>query len=89
MKEIHILFTGAGRRIELINAFMEAALVLNKNLKIYYGSDMILTAPSLAYCDFAWQTVSMHSPEYINNLIDICEKDKIDLVIPTIDTIEI
>lgn len=85
MKQIHILFTGAGRRVELINAFKEAALVLNKNLKIY-GSDMSLTAPSLAYCDFARQTVSMHSSEYINNLIDICKKDKIDLVIPTIDT---
>ncbi len=85
MEEIHILFTGAGRRIELINAFREAALVLNKNLKIY-GSDMILTAPSLAYCDFARQTVSMHSPAYINNLIDVCKKDRIDLVIPTIDT---
>lgn len=85
MKEIHILFTGAGRRIELINAFREAALVLNKNLKIY-GSDMAMTAPSLAYCDFARQTVSMHSSGYISNLLDICKNDKIDLIIPTIDT---
>ena len=84
MKEIHILFTGAGRRIELIQAFREAALVLNKNLKIY-GSDMVLTAPSLAYCDFIRQTAAMRSPEYINDLIEICKKDKIDLIIPTID----
>lgn len=85
MKEIHILFTGIGRRIELIKAFREAALVLNKKLKIY-GSDMVATAPSLAYCDCTEQVSAMLSPEYINDLLDVCEKDKIDLIIPTIDT---
>lgn len=85
MREIHILFTGAGRRIELIKAFREAALTLNKNLKIY-GADMVLTAPSLAYCDFTRSVSAMRSSKYINDLIKICEKDKIDLIIPTIDT---
>ena len=51
MHEIHILFTGVGRRIELLQAFREAALALNKNLKIY-GADMAGTAPALAYCDY-------------------------------------
>lgn len=85
MEKIHILFTGAGRRIELIQAFRESALVLNKNLKIY-GSDMVLTAPSLAYCDYIRQTAAMCSSEYIGDLLEICKKDKIDLIIPTIDT---
>lgn len=30
---MNILFTGVGRRIELLQAFRNAALVLNKNLK--------------------------------------------------------
>ena len=45
---MNILFTGVGRRVELIQAFREAALVLNKNLKIY-GEDLVNTAPALAY----------------------------------------
>ena len=82
---IRILLTGAGRRIELIQAFRRAALVLNKDLKLY-GADMAGTAPALDYCDYSRKVVSMHDPKYIDNLLSICREDKIDLVIPTIDT---
>ncbi len=82
---MRILFTGVGRRIELLQAFRNAALVLNKDLKIY-GADMAGTAPALAYCDFTRRVVAMKDPEYIQNLLDICVADRIDLLIPTIDT---
>ena len=85
MKELHILFTGVGRRIELIQAFRQAALVLDCNLKIY-GADMAGTAPALAYCDFTRKVCGMKDPSYIDELIEICLNDKIDLIIPTIDT---
>ncbi len=58
---------------------------LNKELKIY-GADMAGTAPALAYCDYSRCVVGMRDPAYIDNLISICKEDKIDLVIPTIDT---
>lgn len=80
-----ILFTGVGRRIELLQAFRNAALVLNKELKIY-GADMAGTAPALAYCDYTRKVVAMKDASYIQNLIDICVEDHIDLLIPTIDT---
>lgn len=79
------LFTGVGRRIELLQAFRNAALVLNKDLKIY-GVDMAGTAPTLAYCDYIRRVVAMKDPGYIDNLLKICTEDKIDLLIPTIDT---
>ena len=82
---MRILFTGVGRRIELLQAFRNAALVLNKELKIY-GADMAGTAPALAYCDFTRRVVAMKDPGYIQNLLDICAADHIDLLIPTIDT---
>ena len=82
---MRILFTGVGRRIELLQAFRNAALVLNKELKIY-GADMAGTAPALAYCDYTRRVVAMNDPSYIQNLIDICIADHIDLLIPTIDT---
>lgn len=85
MAEKHILFTGVGRRIELLQAFRNAALVLNKNLKIY-GADMTGTAPALAYCDYARKVVAMKDAKYIDNLLQICADDHIDLLIPTIDT---
>lgn len=82
---INILFTGVGRRIELLQAFRNAALVLNKDLKVY-GADMAGTAPALAYCDFTRIVVGMKDAGYIDNLLQICSDDHIDLLIPTIDT---
>lgn len=82
---IKILFTGVGRRIELLQAFRNAALVLDKEIKIY-GADMAGTAPALAYCDYTRKVVAMKDPEYIDNLLNICRDDQIDLLIPTIDT---
>lgn len=55
-----ILFTGVGRRIELLQAFRNAALVLNKELKIY-GADMAGTAPALAYCDYTRKVVAINA----------------------------
>lgn len=85
MSTIRILFTGVGRRIELVQAFRNAALVQGKELKIY-GADMAGTAPALAYCDYTRKTVGMRDSSYIENLLSICTDDKIDLLIPTIDT---
>ena len=82
---MRILFTGVGRRIELLQAFRNAALVLNKELKIY-GADVSGTAPALAYCDYTRRVVAMKDPGYISSLLQICKADLIDLVIPTIDT---
>lgn len=82
---MNILFTGIGRRVELLQAFRNAALVLNKNLKIY-GVDMIDTAPALAYCDYTFRVVGMKESSYIENLLNICRENHIDLLIPTIDT---
>lgn len=82
---MRILFTGVGRRIELLQAFRNAALVLNTDLKIY-GADMAGTAPALAYCDYSRRVVAMKDASYIDNLLQICTDDHIDLLIPTIDT---
>lgn len=84
-KEIRILITGVGRRIELIQAFRQAALRLDIGLKLY-GADMAGTAPALVYCDFTRRVCAMKDPDYISQLLDICKKDHIDLVLPTIDT---
>ena len=85
MNTIKILFTGVGRRVELIQAFRQAANKENIELKIY-GADISSTAPALAFCDFIRITPHMKSEGYIDELIEICRRDQIDLVIPTIDT---
>ena len=85
MSEIRILFTGTGRRVELLQAFKNAALCLNVKMKIY-GADMAGATPALAYCDYTRKICAMKDEDYIPQLLEICSRDEIDLVIPTIDT---
>lgn len=85
MKSFRILFTGVGRRVELMQAFRQAANHLNVNLKLY-GADMTGTAPALAFCDATRKICGMRDKKYIPELLEICKMDQINLIIPTIDT---
>lgn len=85
MKTFRILFTGVGRRVELMQTFRQAANRLNVILKLY-GADMSGTAPALSFCDYTRKVCGMRDADYIPQLLRICEADHIDLLIPTIDT---
>ena len=85
MKTVRILFTGVGRRVELLQAFQQAANHLNIDLKIY-GADMVATAPALAFCNYTRKVCGMRDDDYIPQLLKICAEDHIDMLIPTIDT---
>ena len=80
-----IFFTSIGRRVELVQAFREAADRVGKELEIY-GGDIVSTAPALSFCDHAIKLPSIMDAAYISTLIKICRDEKIDALIPTIDT---
>ena len=85
MKEIRILFTSVGRRVELMQAFKTAADELSARVTIY-GADISDSAPALAFCDRGIMVKRINDPEYIPDLLDICRREGIDALIPTIDT---
>ena len=80
-----ILFTSVGRRVELIQAFRNAAEKNEINLELI-GADISLTAPALYFCDTKIQTPQISDPDYIPFLVSYCSKHSIDALIPTIDT---
>lgn len=80
-----ILFTSVGRRVELMQAFRKAAEELEVDLTII-GADISDTAPALFFCDEMKKVCKIREPEYIPQLLDICEKENVDCLIPTIDT---
>ena len=80
-----LLITSVGRRVELIQAFRAAAKKLETEL-ILYGADITSTAPALFFCDQTVIVPRIKTSEYIPALLDICQKEKIDALIPTIDT---
>lgn len=80
-----ILFTSIGRRVELIQAYKVAANKLCIDIEIH-GCDITNTAPALYFCDKTFLSPRIKDDEYIPSLINYCEKERIDILIPTIDT---
>lgn len=85
MSDINVLILSAGRRVELVNCFRKAARELKISGSVF-AADCSLTAPALYFADKFRQVPRIDSGEYIRALIDICNEDKISLVVPTIDT---
>ncbi|TMN21938.1 ATP-grasp domain-containing protein [Lentibacillus cibarius] len=85
MNEINILILSAGRRVELVQCFQQAAEKLNVKSNIVAG-DCSNTAPALYFADRTYELPRISEPNYINSIIDACNNEKISLVIPTIDT---
>lgn len=85
MKMINILFTSAGRRVELIQQFIRAKEKKGISGKIVCA-DMSELAPALYFADSAYIVPPVRDKNYINVLQDICKKERISLIIPTIDT---
>lgn len=82
---INILFTSAGRRIELIQEFFKAKESKGISGKIVCA-DMSELVPALYFADKAYTIPAINDAKYIETLQDICKKEKISLIIPTIDT---
>ena len=84
-KSVTILFTSVGRRVELMRAFRDAALSTGVSLRIV-GTDVDPTAPALIWCDSTYTTCFIGDDDYISQLLDVCKRERVDLLIPTIDT---
>lgn len=82
----NVLILSAGRRVELVQIFQEA---LQKHFSVgkVFATDMkpqLSAACQIADDSFIAPRVT--APEYIDFLLNLCKKNTIGLVIPTIDT---
>ena len=82
---INILILSAGRRVELVNCFKEAAKKLNIVSNIV-TADISETAPAIYFGDKNYIIPRIGEENYISSIIDICNREEIRLVVPTIDT---
>jgi carbamoyl-phosphate synthase large subunit len=81
---INILFTSAGRRVELLTAFRNAYRSLGLEGKIV-AVDVDPLAPTFQTADVSYLVPPLHNPDYIRVLADICRLESISLVFPLID----
>jgi carbamoyl-phosphate synthase large subunit len=82
---VNILFTCVGRRVALVQAFRRSAAQLGL-VSTIVGTDINPLSPALYVCDRALVAHPIHHEGYLSELLSIIKKNKIDLIIPTIDT---
>lgn len=85
MIEKNIVILSAGRRVELVQRFKNAAQRLGVKSKIV-AVDISDTAPAIYFADTFYLIPRISADGYIESLIDISNKENISLIIPTIDT---
>lgn len=79
---MNILITSAGKRVELLQEF-QRELTDGKVLSVDLNPQM---APACHVSDEAFPVPRATAPDYIPTLLDICKRNDVRVVIPTIDT---
>jgi carbamoyl-phosphate synthase large subunit len=85
MTDYNILILSAGRRVELVQSFQKAAKRLNIKSNVVAG-DCSETAPAIYFADRKAILPRINEENYIEEIINVCHRENIRLVIPTIDT---
>jgi carbamoyl-phosphate synthase large subunit len=80
-----ILISSIGRRSQLVNCARGAIRELNLN-GLVLGADCSRTAPAGQLVDHFFLVPPCNDPEFLPCLINLCEKNHVKLLIPTIDT---
>jgi carbamoyl-phosphate synthase large subunit len=80
---MNILISSAGRRVALVREFQKALRRLHPGRVV--AIDISKTAPSLYAADRAYIVPRANESDFVPTIIAIAEKEKIGLVIPTID----
>jgi carbamoyl-phosphate synthase large subunit len=86
MEKTNILITSAGRRVSLVKAFKDSSKVLKTNSKVFITDLNPKTSPASYFADDSFEIGLFTDSDYINNLLEICLKNEISIIIPTLDT---
>lgn len=85
MNEINILVTSAGRRVELVQCFRSAKKELGIP-GVIVAADASLIAPALFFADKKYQVCRIDSENYVDEIIQISRDNRINGIVPTLDT---
>ncbi len=82
--EVNVLFTSAGRRVELLRAFQRAYRALGLKGRIL-ATDIQPLAPTFHIAASAYVVPRLDDPGYIPALLEIVRRERVALVFPLID----
>lgn len=82
---MNVCLSSAGRRVALLECFRKAMRGLGLDGSVF-AVDCSHSAPTFHLADAAWQVPPCTSPEFVPAMIELCARQRIGLVVPTIDT---
>lgn len=82
---MNILISSAGRRVVLLKSFRNALREFGTKGKVY-AVDMSFLSSAFHEADNAWIVPECKSPLFISEVLNICKREQIELIVPTIDT---
>ena len=80
-----ILFSSAGRRVELIECFRRAARDLGGSLRVVAADAGPEWSPACAVADEHVQVPLCASPAFVPAMLEVCRTHGVGLIVPTID----
>lgn len=84
-RRVRLLLTCIGRRVELLRAFRLAGKSLGIRLEIH-GADATPLSPAIQLVDHPHIVPEIDTGKYIDALADVVQREKIDMLIPLIDS---
>ena len=81
----NILILSAGRRVGLLKAFQAEILYSGMEALVFAADAQPHYSSACQFADKAFQLPLVSDLEYLDTLRELCEKNKIGLIIPTID----
>ena len=81
---LNVLITAASRRVALVRAFRRALHEVGTN-GIVVVTDVNPLSPAMREADRAHRVPLSTSPTYLDRIAELCQRDRIGLLVPTID----
>jgi carbamoyl-phosphate synthase large subunit len=81
---MNVLFVSAGRRVELLRSFRRALDEIDPAGRIV-AVDIDPIAPALQVADTSYIVPRLSDDRFVGCIVDVCERERIDLVFPLID----
>ncbi|MET0146652.1 MAG: ATP-grasp domain-containing protein [Ilumatobacteraceae bacterium] len=79
-----VLISSAGRRVELLDAFRSALRDLDVDGRVV-AADASWWSAARHRADDAFDVPRCDDPSYVDRFVELCERERVDLVVPTID----
>jgi carbamoyl-phosphate synthase large subunit len=85
MRAVRLLLTSAGRRVELLQCFRAAASELGVDLRIFACDQAPDWSSACRSADLAFAVPPVTDADYVPTLFDICRRQEMTMLVPTID----